>query len=68
MSTVRRVRAQAQRDFTSASCALERDARCVRVGGLRQTPPPEDLKRFVEAASSLDGLKLAELMMAKLVG
>jgi hypothetical protein len=36
-------------------------------GGLRATPTPEDLKQFVEAASNLDGLKIAELMMGKLV-
>jgi hypothetical protein len=37
-------------------------------GGLRAIPSQEDLKQFVEAASNMDGLKIAELMMGKLVG
>jgi hypothetical protein len=37
-------------------------------GGVRAEPPKEDLQQFVESASSMDGLKMAELMMAKMVG
>ncbi|KAF5838824.1 hypothetical protein DUNSADRAFT_2209 [Dunaliella salina] len=35
-------------------------------GGVRAQPPKEDLQHFVEAASSMDGLKMAELMREKL--
>jgi hypothetical protein len=31
-------------------------------------PTEGDLETFVEAASNMDGLKMAELMMSKLVG
>ncbi|GLI64738.1 hypothetical protein VaNZ11_008105 [Volvox africanus] len=37
-------------------------------GGLRLAPGPEDLRRFVEAAGNLDGIKLAELLRSKMNG
>ncbi|GIL49429.1 hypothetical protein Vafri_5766 [Volvox africanus] len=37
-------------------------------GGLRLAPDPEDLRRFVEAAGNLDGIKLAELLRDKMDG
>ena len=37
-------------------------------GGLRPVPDAADLRRFVEAASTMDGLRLAELLRAKLEG
>ncbi len=36
-------------------------------GGVRAQPPKEDLQHFVEAASTMDGLKMGELMIDKLV-
>jgi len=36
-------------------------------GGLRPQPSAEDLRTFVEATSGMDGLRMAELMMGKLV-
>ncbi len=36
--------------------------------GLRLAPDPEDLRKFVEAASSMDGLHIAELLRGKMVG
>lgn len=36
-------------------------------GGVRAQPRDEDLQQFVESVSSMDGLKMAELMQAKLV-
>ncbi len=38
------------------------------VGGVRVMPNPDDLRRFVEASSHMDGLRLAELLRAKMVG
>ncbi|GLC64790.1 AP-4 complex accessory subunit Tepsin [Pleodorina starrii] len=35
-------------------------------GGMRLAPDPDDLRRFVEAAGSVDGLKLAELLRDKM--
>ncbi|KAL6764886.1 hypothetical protein V8C86DRAFT_1215418 [Haematococcus lacustris] len=35
-------------------------------GGVRPAPSEQDLRQFVEAASSMDGLRIAELMMKKL--
>ncbi len=35
--------------------------------GLRLAPEQEDLRRFVEAVGSLDGLKVAELLRDKMV-
>lgn len=37
-------------------------------GGMRPIPDAQDLRKFVEAASNMDGLKIAELMMSRLVG
>jgi hypothetical protein len=37
-------------------------------GGLRPAPDASDLRRFVEAASAMDGLRLAELLRAKMEG
>ncbi|GIL73671.1 hypothetical protein Vretimale_5445 [Volvox reticuliferus] len=37
-------------------------------GGLRLAPDAEDLRRFVEAAGNLDGIKLAELLREKMDG
>ena len=37
-------------------------------GGLRPAPDDADLRRFAEAAGALDGLKLAELLRAKMEG
>lgn len=42
------------------SCACGR-------AGLRLAPEQEDLRRFVEAVGSLDGLKVAELLRDKMV-
>jgi len=36
-------------------------------GGLRPLPDPADLRRFVDNASSMDGLKIAELLRGKMV-
>ena len=36
-------------------------------GGMRAAPDPEDLRKFVEAASSMDGLRIGELLMEKMV-
>jgi hypothetical protein len=36
-------------------------------GGMRAAPDPEDLRQFVEAASSMDGLRIGELLMQKMV-
>lgn len=35
-------------------------------GGLRALPDPQDLKRFVGAASNMDGLRIAELLREKM--
>ncbi|GAX83555.1 hypothetical protein CEUSTIGMA_g10980.t1 [Chlamydomonas eustigma] len=35
-------------------------------GGMRAAPDPEDLRLFVEAASSMDGLRVGELLMQKM--
>lgn len=37
-------------------------------GGLRPVPDASDLRRFVEAASAMDGLRLAEVLRAKMEG
>ncbi|KXZ53314.1 hypothetical protein GPECTOR_7g1208 [Gonium pectorale] len=37
-------------------------------GGLRLAPDPDDLRRFVEAIGSLDGLRVAELLRDKMDG
>jgi hypothetical protein len=36
-------------------------------GGLRPMPDPSDLQRFVDTASNMDGLRIAELLREKLV-
>ena len=36
-------------------------------GGMRSAPDPEDLRKFVEAASLMDGLRIGELLIAKMV-
>ena len=36
--------------------------------GMRPMPNVDDLRKFVESASNMDGLKIAELLMAKMVG
>lgn len=36
-------------------------------GGLRAEPAAEDLQRFVNAAGSLDGLRIGELLAGKMV-
>jgi hypothetical protein len=36
-------------------------------GGVRALPDPADLRRFVDTAGSMDGLRLAELLREKLV-
>eukprot|EP00195_Chlamydomonas_chlamydogama_P001546 CAMPEP_0202923474 /NCGR_PEP_ID=MMETSP1392-20130828/78467_1 /ASSEMBLY_ACC=CAM_ASM_000868 /TAXON_ID=225041 /ORGANISM="Chlamydomonas chlamydogama, Strain SAG 11-48b" /LENGTH=351 /DNA_ID=CAMNT_0049617155 /DNA_START=57 /DNA_END=1109 /DNA_ORIENTATION=- len=35
-------------------------------GGMRPTPDPEDLRKFVELASGMDGLKIGELLIQKM--
>lgn len=37
-------------------------------GGVRALPDPADLRRFVDTASSMDGLRVAEVLRDKLVG
>ena len=37
-------------------------------GGMRAAPDPEDLRLFVESASSMDGLRVGELLIEKMVG
>jgi hypothetical protein len=36
-------------------------------GGLRPLPDAADLRRFVDTASSMDGLRIAELLREKMV-
>lgn len=36
-------------------------------GGVRVLPDPADLRRFVDTASSMDGLTIAELLREKMV-
>lgn len=36
-------------------------------GGVRALPDPADLRRFVDTASSMDGLRIAELLREKMV-
>jgi hypothetical protein len=36
-------------------------------GGVRALPDPKDLRRFVDTASSMDGLTIAELLREKMV-
>jgi hypothetical protein len=36
-------------------------------GGLRPLPDAADLRRFVDTASSMDGLRIAELLRVKMV-
>ena len=36
-------------------------------GGLRPQPDPTDLRRFVDTASNMDGLMLADLLREKMV-
>lgn len=48
--------------------ARMRPATCACIAGLRLAPDPDDLRKFVEAASSMDGLLLAELLREKMVG
>lgn len=37
-------------------------------GGVRALPDPADLRRFVDTASSMDGLRIAEVLREKMVG
>lgn len=37
-------------------------------GGLRALPDAADLRRFVDTASNMDGLRIAELLREKMVG
>ena len=37
-------------------------------GGMRAAPDPQDLRLFVESASSMDGLRVGELLIEKMVG
>lgn len=36
-------------------------------GGVRGMPEPSDLRRFVDRANGMDGLRIAELLRAKMV-
>lgn len=42
------------------------DAMCTP-GGMRVAPEAQDLRQFVESVSGMDGLRVAELLRAKMV-
>jgi hypothetical protein len=52
----------------STHTRVPRPATTAAAGGLRPLPDAADLRRFVDSASSMDGLRIAELLRDKMVG